>query len=42
MLIQQAMINKMRQGITTLQGQDNVIIKEAREIFQGIHKQIDD
>jgi hypothetical protein len=42
MLIQQAMINEMRQGITILQGQDNVIIKEAREIGQGIHKQIDD
>jgi hypothetical protein len=38
MLIQQAMINEMRQGIMILQKQDNVIIKEARDIFQTIHK----
>jgi hypothetical protein len=31
MLIQRAMINTMRQGITILQKQDNVIIKEAGE-----------
>jgi uncharacterized coiled-coil DUF342 family protein len=42
MLIQKAMINEMRQGIMILQKQDNVIIKEAGEIFQGIHKQIHD
>jgi len=42
MLIQQAMINEMRQGIMILQKQDNVIIKEARNSFQGNHKQIFD
>jgi hypothetical protein len=42
MLVQQAMINEIRQGITMLQKQDNVIIKEAGDIFQGIHKQIYD
>jgi paraquat-inducible protein B len=42
MLIQQAMINEIRQGITMLQQQDNAIIKEASNIFQGMHKQIHD
>lgn len=40
MLPQQGMISEMRQGIMILQKQDNVIIKEAGDIFQGIHKQI--
>jgi len=42
MLIQQAVINEMRQGITILQKQDNIIIKEAADIFSGIHSQIGD
>jgi hypothetical protein len=36
-LIKQTMINEMSQGIAILQTQDNIIIKEARDIFQGIH-----
>jgi hypothetical protein len=40
MNIQQALIDSMRQGIAILQTPANVIIQEAGEIFQGIHKQI--
>lgn len=40
MLPQQGMISEMRQGIMILQKQDTVIIKEAGDISQGIHKQI--
>jgi hypothetical protein len=36
MLVQQAVINEMRQGISILQKQDNIIIKEAAGIFSGI------
>lgn len=39
-VIQQAMNNEIRQGITMLQTQDNVSIKAAGDIFEGIHKQI--
>jgi len=42
MVIQQAMINEIRQGITILQKQDNIIMKEAGEISSGIHKPIHD
>jgi len=42
MLIQQAVINEMRQEITILQKQDNIIIQEAAGIFSGIHSQIGD
>jgi hypothetical protein len=41
MLLQQAVIHEMRQGITILQTQDNIIIKEAADIFAGIRSQID-
>jgi len=41
-LIQQAVINEMRHGITLQQSQDNIIIKEAADIFSGIHRQIGD
>lgn len=40
MIVQQASINEMRQGIVILQGQDGAILQEAGEIFQGIHKQL--
>jgi len=40
--LQQAIIEEMRAGITILQSQDNVIVQEARSIFQGIHKQVAD
>jgi hypothetical protein len=36
MLLQQAVIHEMRQGITILQTHDNIIIKEAADIFAGI------
>jgi len=42
MMVKQSMINEIRQGITMLQQQDKVIIKEAGVIFQGIHKEIHD
>jgi len=42
MLIQQAVINEMRQGISIIQKQDNIIIKEAADIFAGIRNEIDD
>jgi sulfur transfer complex TusBCD TusB component (DsrH family) len=42
MMIQQAVINEMPQGITMLQKEDNIIIKEAAVIFAVIHNQIAD
>lgn len=42
MMIQQAVINEMRQGIVIHPAQDNVIVQDDGEIFQGIHKQIFD
>jgi len=40
MLVQQVVINEVRQGIMILQKQDNVIVEEAAGIFAGIHQQI--
>lgn len=40
MLVQHAVINEMQQGILKLQKQDNIIMKEAAEIFSGIHNEI--
>jgi hypothetical protein len=42
MIIQQAVINEMRQGISILQKQDNIIIKEAADIFTGIRSHTGD
>jgi len=41
-MIQQAIIDEVRKGINVLQGQDNITVSEAGEIFQGIHAQIAD
>jgi hypothetical protein len=40
MMVQQVVINEIRQGIGIFQSQGNVILQEAGEIFRGIHKQI--
>jgi len=42
MLIQQAVINEVRQGMAILQKQDNIIVEEAAGIFARIHQQIGD
>ena len=42
MIIQQAMIDEIRHGIMILYKQDNLIIKEAGDIFQGIRNKIHD
>lgn len=41
-MIQQAIIDEVRKGISILQGQDNIIVLEPREIFQRIRHQIAD
>lgn len=41
-MIQQAIIDEVRKAITVLQGQDNIIVLEAGEIFQGIRMPIVD
>jgi hypothetical protein len=40
MSIQQGVIKEMKQGITVLQKQDNIRITEAREMLQGIKKEL--
>jgi hypothetical protein len=41
MMLQQVVIHEMRQGITILQTQDNIIIQEAADIFAGIRRPMD-
>jgi len=42
LMIQQAILEELRNGINILQGQENDIVKEATEAFDGISLQIQD
>jgi polyhydroxyalkanoate synthesis regulator phasin len=39
MRLQQVVLEEIRTGINILQKQDNTIVEEASEVFQGIHRQ---